>query len=82
MRTRIMNPDGHTRLPAYLRGRSGNVVCRAGVFPFSDAVVAGRPVAQALYTVMFAARDLWGADADPTQTLAADLYESYLEPDA
>jgi hypothetical protein len=51
------------------------------VFPFSDAVVAGRPVDQALYTVMFWARDLWGADADSSQTLAADLYESYLEKD-
>lgn len=81
VRTRVMNPDGHTRIPVYLRGRPGSIVRCAGVFRFSDAVVAGRPVDQALYTVMFSARDLWGADADSSQTLAADLYESYLEKD-
>jgi nitrile hydratase len=79
VRTRVMNPDGHTRLPVYLRGRPGSIVYCAGVFPFSDAVVAGRPVDEPLYTVLFAARDLWGADADAAQTLTADLYESYLE---
>jgi nitrile hydratase subunit beta len=83
VRTRVMNPDGHTRIPVYLRGRPGRVLNFAGVFRFSDAVVAGRPeVVEPLYTVMFAARDLWGADADPSQSVTADLYESYLEKDA
>ena len=82
VRTRVMNPDGHTRIPVYLRGRPGRIERCAGVFLFSDAVVAGRHEEQALYTVTFAARDLWGADADGSQSLAADLYESYLENDA
>lgn len=80
VRTRVMNPDGHTRIPVYLRGRPGRVLTCAGTFLFSDARVAGQPdVREALYTVLFAAGDLWGADADPTQTIAADLFESYLE---
>jgi nitrile hydratase len=83
VRTRVMNPDGHTRIPVYLRGRPGSIVRCAGVFRLSDAVVAGHPeVEEPLYTVMFSARDLWGTDADGSQSLAADLYESYLEKDA
>ena len=81
VRTRLMNPDGHTRIPVYLRGRSGRIEDVAGTFDLSDARAKGiRDVRERLYTVLFAARDVWGADADPTQTLAADLYESYLEP--
>ena len=81
VRTRVMNPDGHTRMPVYLRGRSGRIEGVAGVFHLSDARARGiRDVREPLYTVLFSARDVWGADADPAQTLTADLYESYLEP--
>lgn len=80
VRARIMNPDGHTRLPAYLRGRQGRIECIAGVFDVSDARAKGvRNVREPVYTVLFDARDVWGADADPRQTLTADLYERYLE---
>ena len=80
VRARVMNPDGHTRLPAYLRGRPGRIERIAGVFDLSDARAKGiRGVSEPLYTVLFDARDLWGADADARQTLTADLYESYLE---
>jgi nitrile hydratase len=80
IRTRVMNPDGHTRIPAYLRGRPGRILNCAGTFLFSDARASGRSdVVEPLYTVLFTARDLWGADADVTGSLAADLFESYLE---
>jgi nitrile hydratase len=80
VRTRIDNPDGHTRIPVYLRGRPGRIEAISGRFLFSDAEAKGiHGVREALYTVAFRATDLWGADADPTQTLAADLFESYLE---
>jgi nitrile hydratase len=75
-----MNPDGHTRIPAYLRGRPCRILNCAGTFLFSDARANGKPdVVQSLYTVLFAARDVWGADADGTTSLVADLFESYLE---
>jgi nitrile hydratase len=78
-----MNPNGHTRLPVYLRGRPGRVLSCIGTFPLSDVRAAGAPAdREPLYTVLFDARDVWGHDADATQTLTADLFESYLEAPA
>jgi hypothetical protein len=80
VRTRLNNPDGHTRIPVYLRGRPGRIEAVPGSFLFSDAEAKGiHGVRETLYTVAFRATDLWGTDADPTETLAADLFESYLE---
>src|SRR6185295_18312521 len=65
VRARDLHPAGHTRLPRYVRGRPG-VVARvhpACVFP--DAHAHGRgEQAQHVYAVRFAARDLWGDDAE------------------
>lgn len=83
IRTRRDNPDGHTRIPVYLRGRSGVIEKVAGTFPFSDAEAKGiRGVREPLYTVAFQAAELWGGDADPSESLAADLFESYLEAES
>jgi nitrile hydratase beta subunit len=81
VRTRTMHPTGHTRLPRYARGKVGVVerVHGAHVLPDSNAHRAGeRP--QWLYGVRFAARELWGEDADPTLSVAIDAWEGYLEP--
>ena len=61
-----MHPAGHTRLPRYARGRVGVVerVHGAHVLPDANAHGAGEQP-QWLYTVRFAGRELWGADADP-----------------
>jgi len=80
VRTRAMNPEGHTRLPTYLRGRCGEVERAIGAFPFSDDRAAGRPFEpQMLYTVCFNGAEIWGTDAPPGTTISADLFESYLE---
>lgn len=81
VRTRLNNPEGHTRLPAYLRGRVGRVESVVGAFPFADERASGNIDAapQMLYTVCFAGRDVWG-DAAQAATISADLFESYLEP--
>lgn len=80
VRTKVMNPDGHTRLPLYLRGRPGRILNYAGTFPLSDARAGiKRDIAEALYTVEFKALDVWGSDADATSTIVADLFESYME---
>ena len=80
VRAKVMNPSGHTRLPAYLRGRPGIVVSDLGTLPFADARAAGdRGAAQRAYTVRFASADVWGEDADPRGSVCADLYVSYLE---
>ena len=61
VRTRNMHPTGHTRLPRYARGRVGVVerVHGAHVLPDANAHGAGEQP-QWLYTVRFAARELWG----------------------
>ncbi len=72
---------GHTRVPRYLRGKTGRIVSDEGVFQFADAVVAGRgPDPQHCYTVVFSAQDLWGEEAQVGDSLCADLWEAYLEP--
>lgn len=81
VRARNIHPQGHTRLPRYVRGRVGKIETVHGgfVLPDTNAHGAGeRP--ERLYTVVFAARDLWGEGADPTLTVSVDAWESYLEP--
>ena len=68
VRACVENPSGHTRLPAYLRGRWGEV---ERVYPS----LGGGP----LYTVRFDAREVWGGDAPARVTILADLAEPYLE---
>jgi len=48
------------------------------VFPDSAATDSGENP-QWLYTVVFAGRELWGADADPTLKVSIDAFEPYLE---
>jgi nitrile hydratase subunit beta len=80
VRTRVMNPAGHTRLPIYLRGRPGRIEHVLGTLPFPDRRAEGSAGAtQTAYTVRFATGDLWGADADARGSICADLFESYLE---
>lgn len=81
VRTRNINPPGHTRLPRYARGRRGVVESVRGCHVFPDAAAAGDgDAAQWLYTVTFEARELWGEDADPTLTVSIDAFEPYLQP--
>jgi nitrile hydratase len=81
VRTRNMNPVGHTRLPRYARGRSGVVEAVRGCHVYPDAVTAGRGEdPQWLYTVVFTSQELWGSEADPTLTVSIEAFEPYLEP--
>ncbi|MFO1085996.1 MAG: nitrile hydratase subunit beta [Reyranellaceae bacterium] len=81
VRAKIINPVGHTRLPRYVRGRQGTVELDHGahVFPDSNAHFQGE-AAHRLYTVRFAARELWGEAAKPADAVLVDLWEAYLEP--
>jgi nitrile hydratase beta subunit len=80
VRTRVMHPTGHTRLPRYARGKAGVVDRVHGVHVLPDANAHGegeRP--EWLYTVRFTGRELWGQDADPTVTVTVEAWESYLD---
>jgi nitrile hydratase len=77
---RNMHPAGHTRLPRYVRGHAGTITAVHGCHVFPDRHAHGHGEdAQWLYTVSFSGRELWGADADPTVTVAIDAFEPYLE---
>ena len=70
VRARNMHPLGHTRLPRYARGNFGTIDSDHGVFVFPDTnahFLGEKP--QHVYSVRFAARELWGAQAgDHTQS--------------
>lgn len=78
--TRDHQPSGHTRLPAYVRRRHGVIarVHAAMVFPDDHAHGRGENP-QYLYTVRFAASELWGASAEANTVFHVDLFESYLD---
>jgi nitrile hydratase subunit beta len=79
VRASSANPAGHTRLPRFLRGKRGRVVALRGSVPLAGPRAVGRPAPdEPLYTVAFDAAEVWGPDAEPRETLHADLWESYL----
>ena len=83
VRARTMHPRGHTRLPRYTRGRCGTVVKDHGVFALQDTDANGQRLhdrPQHVYTVRFAARELWGDRAPGRDAVYVDLWEDYLEP--
>ncbi len=79
VRARDMYTDGHTRLPAYVRGRVGTVLALrpSALLPDTNAHFQGENP-QHVYTVEFDSTELWGSGAEPA-SLRIDLFESYLE---
>lgn len=79
VRTQRFGVPGHTRLPAYARGAIGEIIALHGawVFPDTNAAGAGEQPTH-LYTVCFAAQDLWGPAAEADSTVRLDLFEPYL----
>ena len=80
VRAKAMGTVGHTRLPGYARGRAGRVAHFRGHHVLPDASARGREVAEPLYTVAFAASELWPEAAHSKDDVMIDLWESYLEP--
>jgi len=78
---RNMHPAGHTRLPRYARGKLGTIDRDHGVFVFPDTnahFLGEKP--QHVYSVRFAARELWGQQAAPRDSVYVDMWDDYLEP--
>ena len=81
VRARNMHPVGHTRLPRYARGKLGMIDRDHGVFVFPDTnahFLGEKP--QHVYSVRFAARELWGQQAAPRDSVYVDMWDDYLEP--
>jgi len=80
VRARNLHPGGHTRLPRYVRGRSGTIECLHGTHVFPDTLAHDRGEnPQPLYGVKFAATELWGPDHPHRDHVYIDLWEDYLE---
>jgi nitrile hydratase subunit beta len=79
VRARLLASPGHTRLPQYARGHRGSIVARRGNFPLPDTNMRDDGPAEPLYTVSFAAADLWPEAGASRDRVLLDLWESYLE---
>ncbi len=80
VRARSMHPTGHTRLPRYTRGKLGTIERDHGVYVFPDTnahFLGEKP--QHVYSVRFAARELWGEQAAPRDAVYVDMWDDYLE---
>jgi hypothetical protein len=84
VRTRGVNPEGHTRLPGYLCGRRGTIEAVHGLVALADESARGArlggPTKEALYTVVFDGTEVWRQSSTERLSVAADLWDSYLEP--
>ena len=78
--TRRDGAPGHTRLPLYARGRAGIIEQEHGAHVLPDRNVDGEGYAEPLYTVSFAAAELWPDAESPRDRVYLDLWESYLAP--
>ena len=80
VRTRNVHPAGHTRLPRYARDKAGRIEAIRGCHVYPDAKASGKgDDPQWLYTVVFAGKELWGEQSDPSLTVSIDAFEPYLE---
>jgi len=79
VRTRNMNPVTHTRLPRYARDKVGTITRDHGVYllPDTHAHFQGEH-RQHVYSVRFTARELWGPEASPRDSVSLDLWDDYL----
>lgn len=81
VRTRAEQPDHHSRIPGYVRGRAGRIERLHGAHVFAESNARGLGEApQHLYTVVFDGATLWGEAAAPGLTVSIDAWESTLEP--
>jgi hypothetical protein len=76
VRARSADPDGHTRLPRYIRGHVGEVVAVRATWALPDQAVRGVTRLELVYAVRFGADELWGSGS---HSVTLDLWESYVE---
>ena len=80
VKAKVIHPKTYTRLPRYVRGKVGEIVKDYGVYVFPDTMgqrLSEKP--QHVYSVRFAAQELWGMEASPKDSLYIDLFDDHLE---
>ncbi len=82
---REIKREGHTHLPLYLRGRTGEVESDRGLFVFPEAVGLGHnhgasDALQHVYCVRFTASDIWGGESAGGHSLNFNLWDYQLRP--
>jgi nitrile hydratase len=78
-RCAALGHSGHTRMPAYVRGKVGRVHAHHGGHVLPDASARGEHRGEHLYTIDFAAADLWPEAGAIGDHVFVDLWEGYLE---
>jgi len=78
VRTARHGAAGHSRLPGYVRGFTGEIVAHHGAHVLADASAAGIEKAEHLYSVAFRVTDLFADAKGAKDRVFLDLWESYL----
>jgi len=79
VRVRVDHVPGHSRMPGYIRGKTGVVVSESPAYPFPDAHAHGVKAAdEPTYDVRFRSDELWPNSADAALVHVA-VFQSYLE---
>jgi len=79
VRVRPDHVPGHTRMPAYIRGKTGVVVSESPAYPFPDASAHGVEARdEPTYDVRFRSEDLW-PDSSDHALVHVGVFQSYLE---
>lgn len=72
-------PGGHTRLPTYAAGATGQILRLHGAHVLPDSNAHGRGESpEPLYAVAFKASDLWAHAEHPQDEVIVDMWQSYL----
>ena len=80
VKTKQVHPEGHTRLPRYLRGKTGEVIRIYRPQGFQDhEPLSDHQGPQPMYAVKFDGKEVWGASAEPNSSVVLDAWEAYLE---
>ena len=76
-----ITPEGHTRMPRYVRDKLGCIDRDHGVFMFPDASAHGKGhKPQHCYSVYFSAQELWGPKSSRNDSVYVDLWDDHLVP--
>jgi nitrile hydratase len=77
--------EGHIRTPAYLMGKTGIVERQKGFYRKPEDLAYGKGDGEpaALYSISFSQSQIWPAyEGKPQDTVIADIFEYWLEPEA